>query len=46
MEDEELFDKYVVDIPVVKIDGEFFCQYSINPKELEEKLESLTLREK
>jgi glutaredoxin len=41
MEDEALFDKYVVDIPVVTIDGEYFCQYSISANELEAKLDSL-----
>jgi glutaredoxin len=42
MEDEGLFDKYVVDIPVVTIDGEYFCQYSIDPIALDNKLETLT----
>jgi glutaredoxin len=41
MEDEALFDKYCAEIPVVTIDGEYFCQYSITENELVAKLDSL-----
>ena len=41
-EDEQLLDKYCIDIPVVTIDGELFARYEIDPKKLDEKLKILT----
>jgi predicted thioredoxin/glutaredoxin len=41
-EDEELLEKYVIDIPVVNIDGEFFCHHYVEAKPLEDKLAILT----
>jgi glutaredoxin len=46
MDDDDLFNKYVVDIPVVTINGEYFCQYNINLDKFEEKLVSLTKENK
>jgi glutaredoxin len=42
MDDEELFNKYVVDIPVVTINGEFFSEYKVDIQKLESTLQSLT----
>jgi len=41
MGDEDLFNRYCIDIPVVTIDGEDFCQYKIDVNKLEKKLETL-----
>jgi hypothetical protein len=46
LEDDDLFNEYVEDIPVVTIDGELFCRYKVRLELLEAKLDTLTERRK
>jgi glutaredoxin len=46
LDDDDLFNKYVEDIPVITINGNFYCQYKVHLQNLEDKLNTLIERRK